>query len=341
MTQMKKNPTQCTPIKVNPLLNGQKLDEDDEDGWMCFTFNDSESSRFKDDFYCIPLGISRKLDSFREVPSLSYVGLGPQFSADSRYFHKVAASRRKWVNTVVYNAVVSTWMLLMIDIRMFLSLPIRWCLMPLNALMLACYYFDYFVYNAVVFTRMLLMIVIFPRLYRSSLVAAFEIPQKRLWVLHSMHSGEHNDERSKIHAYAGRIIEDIAKVSIPAYEPTDKGLTRFYPSIPKQHNGCDCGVYVIKFMQYWSLDKPLQFWDKSILQEFQKEIILDIVMGSHNSVIGKALDAFDSHLVYRNQQRNKTKAVRSSFTAPSTKTMLQLVGLPMRKPSKGEDNGRR
>ncbi|KAL4328977.1 hypothetical protein AHAS_Ahas13G0254000 [Arachis hypogaea] len=143
------------------------------------------------------------------------------------------------------------------------------CLMPLNALMLACYYFDYFVYNAV-----------------------------------------------------GRIIEDIAKVSIPAYEPTDKGLTRFYPSIPKQHNGCDCGVYVIKFMQYWSLDKPLQFWDK----EFQKEIILDIVMGSHNSVIGKALDAFDSHLVYRNQQRNKTKAVRSSFTAPSTKTMLQLVG---------------
>ena len=25
--------------------------------WMCFSFNDSESSRFKDDFYCISPGI--------------------------------------------------------------------------------------------------------------------------------------------------------------------------------------------------------------------------------------------------------------------------------------------
>ncbi|QHN87089.1 uncharacterized protein DS421_16g551960 [Arachis hypogaea] len=144
MTRMKKNPTQCTPIKVHPLLKGRKLDEDDEDRvrrwavnaslgveqavasyegrlylillredlctlqprrwvnsnivqWMCSTFNDSESSRFKDDFYCLPPEILRNLDSFREAPTLSYVGLGFHFGADSRYFDKVAASRRKWV----------------------------------------------------------------------------------------------------------------------------------------------------------------------------------------------------------------------------------------------------
>ncbi|KAL4328973.1 hypothetical protein AHAS_Ahas13G0253600 [Arachis hypogaea] len=131
MTQMKKNPTQYTPIKETVL---QK----------------------------------RNLVSFREVLSLSYVGLGPQFGTDSRYFDKVAASKRKW----------------------------------------------------------------------------------------------------------GRIIEDIAKVSMPPYERTDKGLTCFYPSVPKQHNG---------------------LVENGILQTFQKEIILDIVMGLHNSVIEKALDALDSH----------------------------------------------
>ncbi|QHO35390.1 uncharacterized protein DS421_9g275050 [Arachis hypogaea] len=31
MTQMKKNPTQCTPIKVHSLLKGRKIDEDDEE----------------------------------------------------------------------------------------------------------------------------------------------------------------------------------------------------------------------------------------------------------------------------------------------------------------------
>ncbi|QHN85266.1 uncharacterized protein DS421_16g535880 [Arachis hypogaea] len=94
-------------------------------------------------------------------------------------------------------------------------------------------------------------------------------------------------------------------------------------------------------MQYWSLDKPLQFWTKDVLQEFWKEIILDIVMGPHNSLIGEALEALDDHPIRRNQPRNKTKSVRSPFIVPSTKTMLQRAGLPMRKPSKGEDNGRR
>ncbi|KAL4286578.1 hypothetical protein AHAS_Ahas19G0100200 [Arachis hypogaea] len=126
----------------------------------------------------------RNLDSFREVPTVSYVGLGPHFGDDSRFFDKIAAFMQKW-------------------------------------------------------------------LY------AFEIAQKRLWVLDSMNTGEPNNERLKIHAYAGRIIEDMAKVSMPSYEHTENGLPRFYPSVPQQHNGCDGGVFIIKFMQFWSLDKPL------------------------------------------------------------------------------------
>ncbi|QHO35389.1 uncharacterized protein DS421_9g275040 [Arachis hypogaea] len=191
--------------------------------WMCFTFNDSESSRFKDEFYCIPPGIletmlqKMNLDSFREVSTLSYVVLGPNFGADTRYFDKVAAFRRKWY--------------------------------------------------------------------------AFEVSQKRLWVLDSMHFGAHNDEQLKIDAYAGRIIEDVAKVSMPAYEPKENGRL---VSMPASQNN-----------------------------------------------LTEALEALDDHLVRRNQPKNKSKTVRSPFTAPSTKTMLQRAGLPMRKPSKREDNERR
>ncbi|QHN99064.1 Putative ubiquitin-like-specific protease 1B [Arachis hypogaea] len=87
---------------------------------------------------------------------------------------------------------------------------------------------------------------------------AFEIAQKRLWVLDSMNTGEPNNERLKIHAYAGRLIEDMAKVAMPAYEHTENGLPHFYASVPQQDSGCDCGVFVIKFMQFWGLDKPLQ-----------------------------------------------------------------------------------
>ncbi|QHO45977.1 uncharacterized protein DS421_6g183370 [Arachis hypogaea] len=292
MTQMEKKSTQCTSIKVHPLLKGRKLDKDDEErlrrwatngslekrqvvasyegkqhlvlvredictllpqrwvnsNWMCSTFNDSESLR--------------NLDSFREVPTVSYVGLGPHFGDDSRYFDKIAASMQKW------------WFVLVCIDR-------HWWLF------------------------------------------AFEIAQKRLWVLDSMYSGEYNDDRSNMHAYVGRIIEDIAKVLMSAYEPTENGLPRFYPSVPKQHNGCDCGVF------------------GDVLQEFRKKIILDIVIGPHNSQIGKALRALDSDPVHRNQPRKKTKAVRSPFTAPSMKSMLQRAGLPTRKPSKRGRQGRR
>ncbi|KAL4355850.1 hypothetical protein AHAS_Ahas09G0027900 [Arachis hypogaea] len=105
-----------------------------------------------------------------------------------------------------------------------------------------------------------------------------------------------NNERVKLDAYAPRLVEDMAKVSMPAYEHTKNGLPRFYASVPQQDNGCDCGVFVIKFMQFWGLDKPLQHWD----QEFRKEIVLDIVMGPHNSEIGKALQVLESNHVRRN-----------------------------------------
>ncbi|RYQ83038.1 hypothetical protein Ahy_B10g101654 [Arachis hypogaea] len=254
MTRTEQIFTQCTPIKVHPLLKRRKLDEDDEERlrrwaanrsseqsqvvaayegkqhlslvredicsllpwrwvtsnivhWMCSTFNDPESLRFKNDFYCIPPEIletvlqKRNLDSFREVPTVSYVGLGPHFGDDFIFFDKIAASKRKWWFAPV-------------------CIDRHWWLY------------------------------------------AFEIYQKRLWVLDSMYIGEPSNERLKIHAYAGRIIEDMAKVTMPAYEHTKDGLPRFYPSVPRQDNGCDCGVFVIKFMQFWSLDKPLQHWDK-------------------------------------------------------------------------------
>ncbi|KAL4359512.1 hypothetical protein AHAS_Ahas08G0084800 [Arachis hypogaea] len=93
----------------------------------------------------------RNLDSFREVPTVSYVALGPQFGDDSRFFDKIAASMRKW------------WFA-----------PV-------------CIDHHWWLY-------------------------AFEIAQKRLW---------------------GRIIEDMAKVSMPAYEHTENDLPRFYLSVPQ------------------------------------------------------------------------------------------------------------
>ncbi|KAL4321549.1 hypothetical protein AHAS_Ahas14G0121600 [Arachis hypogaea] len=159
---------------------------------------------------------------------------------------------------------------------------------------------------------------------------AFEIAQKRLWVLDSMYTEKPNNGRLKIHAYAGRIIEDMAKVSMPGYEHTENGRPRFYPSVPKQDNG-SVKKTPNNTLNSTSLDNEIM----DVVQEFRKEIILDIVMGPSNSQIGKALQALDSVPVRRNQPRKKTKAVRSPFTALSTKSMLQRAGLPTRKPNKG------
>ncbi|QHN83230.1 uncharacterized protein DS421_20g702920 [Arachis hypogaea] len=267
MTRTEQNSTQCTPIKVHPLLK-EHLSLIREDicsllprRWV--TNNETVLPK-------------RNLDSFKEAPTVSYVGLGPHFGDDSRFFEKIEASMRKW------------W-----------------------------------------FARVCID--------RHWWLYAFEISKKRLWVLDSMYTGEPNNKRLKIHAYAGRIIEDMAKVSIPAYEHTENGLPHFYPSVPKQHNGCDCGVFVIKFMQFWRIDKPLQHWDK----EFRKEIILDIVIGPHNSEIGKALQALDSDHVHRNQPRKKTKAVRSLFTARARRACCSVQGYLLESQTRGEDNRRR
>ncbi|XLR56572.1 hypothetical protein S83_007244 [Arachis hypogaea] len=98
--------------------------------------------------------------------------------------------------------------------------------------------------------------------------------------------------------------------------------------------GFEIGTTVFFF--FFLLDKPLQHWDQDVVQEFKKEIILDIVMGPHNSEIGKALQVLNSNHVRRNQPRKKSMAMRSPFTTPSTKSILQRAGLPTRKLRKGE-----
>ncbi|RYR09812.1 hypothetical protein Ahy_B05g078224 [Arachis hypogaea] len=71
--------------------------------WMCYSFNDTESSRFKQDFYCVCSGILKSvtqndnLESFIDGASPVYVGLGPSFGADNRFFDKVEAIKRKWL----------------------------------------------------------------------------------------------------------------------------------------------------------------------------------------------------------------------------------------------------
>ncbi|QHO06796.1 uncharacterized protein DS421_14g457900 [Arachis hypogaea] len=258
-TRTEQNYTECTPIKVHPLLKGRKLDEDDEERVGRWAANGSleqsqvvasyegrqHLSLVREDICSLlpqhwvtsneTVFQKRNLDSFREVPTVSYVGL-----------------------------------------------------------------------------------------------VLTSIAQKRLWVLDSMNTGEHNNERLKIHAYAGRIIEDMAKVSMPAYEHTENGLLCFYPSVPQQQNGSVKNT-PNNSLNSTSLDNDIM----DVVQEFQKEIILDIVLGPHNSEIGKALEALDSNHVRRNQPRKKIKAVRSPFIAPSTKSMLQHARLPTRKPAKG------
>ncbi|QHO07580.1 uncharacterized protein DS421_14g464930 [Arachis hypogaea] len=129
MTRMEKNPSQYTPIKAKASYEGRLhlvlLREDlctllpccwDNSNivqWMCLTFNDSESLRFKDDFYCIPPEIletmlqKRNLDSFREVPTVSYVGLGPHFVLIPDILTRNELMRAWYcLDTVVYHAVI-------------------------------------------------------------------------------------------------------------------------------------------------------------------------------------------------------------------------------------------
>ncbi|XP_020972851.1 uncharacterized protein LOC110269395 [Arachis ipaensis] len=63
--------------------------------WMCYSFNDIESSRFKRDFYCMSPGILH-LASFIDGVRPIYAGLSPSFGEDTRFFDKVVAAKRKW-----------------------------------------------------------------------------------------------------------------------------------------------------------------------------------------------------------------------------------------------------
>ncbi|XP_052118546.1 uncharacterized protein LOC127748320 [Arachis duranensis] len=191
MTQMEKKSTQCTSIKVHPLLKGRKLDKDDEERLRRWATN----------------GLLEK----RQVVA-SYEGKQ----------HLVLVREdictllpQRWVNSNIVQWMCSTF-------NVSESLRFRddfYCIPPeILWFVLVC-------------------------IDRHWWLFAFEIAQKRLWVLDSMYSGEYNDDRSNMHAYVGKIIEDIAKVLMSAYEPTENDLPRFYPSVPKQHNGCDCGVF--------------------------------------------------------------------------------------------------
>ncbi|XLT12654.1 hypothetical protein HN51_058344, partial [Arachis hypogaea] len=124
----------------------------------------------------------------------------------------------------------------------------------------------------------------------------------------------------------------------------------------------DCGVYTIKYMEYWTEDKKLNDWEyvssltyipyyhilysnvnvctdkhffnidfymQDVVKLYRLEIILDIILCHKNISIGAALNALDSRAlppVRRNQPRNKRMEVRTPFTALDTKSILRRVG---------------
>ncbi|KAL4328726.1 hypothetical protein AHAS_Ahas13G0228900 [Arachis hypogaea] len=71
------------------------------------------------------------------------------------------------------------------------------------------------------------------------------------------------------------------------------------------------------------------------LKEYRKKIMLDIIMDPNNSAINQALKALDKRpqlVVRHNHPRNKHKEVRTSFIAPSTKSMIWCAnGIPQKK----------
>ncbi|QHO06888.1 uncharacterized protein DS421_14g458770 [Arachis hypogaea] len=100
----------------------------------------------------------------------------------------------------------------------------------------------------------------------------------------------------------------------------------------------DCGVYAIKFMEYWTEGKKLNDWNYDTIKLYRLEIMLDIILDHKNSAIRDALNAIDSRpqlIVRRNHPRNKHKEIKNLFIAPGTKSMLwRDAGLPKKKPIK-------
>lgn len=53
-----------------------------------------------------------------------------------------------------------------------------------------------------------------------------------------------------------------------------------YPkNIPIQYNKVDCGVFVLKYIEYLSQDKPFDF-DNTHMAEYRKDLLVKIVTSS-------------------------------------------------------------
>ncbi|QHO15611.1 uncharacterized protein DS421_10g296420 [Arachis hypogaea] len=66
---------------------------------------------------------------------------------------------------------------------------------------------------------------------------AFDVARKRVLVIDSLHDEAPNDEQRKLDAYAGRLIEDMAKLAIPTYEHSTNGLSFAYAQVSMKPNG--------------------------------------------------------------------------------------------------------
>ncbi|QHO57303.1 uncharacterized protein DS421_3g81120 [Arachis hypogaea] len=245
--------------------------------WMCYTFNDTESSRFKQEFYCVCPGIlvitflllcgksfllgfllcvglqesvikNDSLEKFMDGVAPIYDGLSPSFGDDTRFFDKVVAAKRKW------------W------------------LIPY------CWRGHWWVY-------------------------AFDVVAKRLLILDSLHYGPEDDKRIKLDAYVGRLCEDMASISIPAFVRTTHGPARSYARVPKQPNKSD-----------------------------RIELMLDIICGLQIASVHQLISLLENKVkpVHRNAPRNKKKDVSSPYTAPSTRSLVERAeGLPKRAMRRG------
>ncbi|QHO42750.1 uncharacterized protein DS421_5g156920 [Arachis hypogaea] len=227
--------------------------------WMCYSFNDTESSRFKREFYCVcPVTLESvikndNLERFMDSVAPIYDGLCPSFGDDTRFFDKVVAAKRKW------------W------------------------------------------------------LY------AFDVVAKRLLILDSLHYGPEDDKRIKLDGYVGRLCEDMASISIPAFVWTTHGPARSYARVPKQPNNFDCGMCVIKLMESWTEERQLCEWDEDSLRSDRMELMVDIICGPQNALVHQLISLLEHKvkLVCHNAPRNKKKDVNSPYTAPSTWSLIE------------------
>ncbi|KAL4276698.1 hypothetical protein AHAS_Ahas20G0233200 [Arachis hypogaea] len=65
----------------------------------------------------------------------------------------------------------------------------------------------------------------------------FDVARKRIVVIDSLHDEAHDDVWKKLDSYAGRLIEDMAKVAILTYDRSTNGPICAYAKVPMQPNG--------------------------------------------------------------------------------------------------------